>query len=359
MIMGTVHDQTSIASRRGGNGLIVRVLLPFFLAVSLVMATVDTAAAQRVSSSAVRISFTVDRPEMTVGDVAILSLVVSHPDDLVVVLPRLEREWGPFEVQAQTSVQTISLSDGVKTIAKQFQVALFSPGAFETPDLPISIRNPDGSMEQVYPDPVELTVNSVLAGPDEELKDIRPPADLSTPLWKRPAVLVLAGLVVVGMSVAVGFYVYRRSRALVSVVVQETDSRKPWEVAHQELDRIARLDLPESGDFKEHYTLVAGTLRTYLGATYLKEVGQVGVTDMSTEEIGAAISLSSLDSRNSREVIELLQEADLVKFANYSPPSGRANEVVKQVLHFVDATGPALEQATPQYGPPATIGGAT
>ena len=359
MIVRTVHDRTSIANRRGGNGLIVRVLLPFLLAVSLVMATVDAAAAQTASSLAVRISFTADRPEMTVGDVAILSLVVSHPDDLVVVLPRLEREWGPFEVQAQTSVQTISLSDGVKTIAKQFQVALFSPGAFETPDLPISIRNSDGSMEQVYPDPVELTANSVLAGPDEELKDIRPLADLSTPLWKRPAALVLAGLVVVGISVAVGFYVYRRSRRQVSAAVQQTDSRKPWEVAHQELDRIGRLDLPESGDFKEHYTLVAGTLRTYLGATYLKEVGQVGVADMSTEEIRAAISLSSLDSHNSREVIELLQEADLVKFANYSPPAARANEVVRQARHFVDATGPALEQVTPQYGPPATIGGAT
>ena len=31
MIMGTVHDRTSIANRRGGNGLIVRVLLPFSL----------------------------------------------------------------------------------------------------------------------------------------------------------------------------------------------------------------------------------------------------------------------------------------------------------------------------------------
>ena len=359
MIVRTVPDRRSLANRRGNNGLIVRILLPLLLAVSLVMATVDTAAAQTASSSAVRISFTADRSEMTVGDVAILSLVVSHPDDLVVVLPRLEREWGPFEVQAQTSVQTISLDDGIKTIAKQFQVALFSPGAFETPDLPISIRNPDGSMEQVYPDPVELTVNSVLAGPDEELKDIRPPADLSTPLWKRPAVLVLAGLVVVGMSVAVGFYVYRRSRALVSVVVQETDSRKPWEVAHQELDRIARLDLPESGDSKEHYTLVAGTLRSYLGATYLKEEGQAGGPDMSTEEIRAAISRSPLDSRNSREVIELLQEADLVKFANYSPPAGRANEVVRQARNFVDATRPALEQATLQYGSPAPMGGAT
>ena len=339
--------------------MIARILAPLFLAMLLAIASVETSAAQSASSSSVRISFTADRSELTVGDVAILSLVVSHPEDLVVVLPRLDREWGPFEVQAQTSVQTTSLNNGLKTIAKQIRVALFAPGAFETPDLPISIRNTDGSVEQVYPDPVALTVLSVLSGPNEELKDIRPPADLSTPLWKRPLVLALLGLAVVGASGAVGYYIYRRSRAQASAAGPETDTRKPWEVALQELDRIGRLDLLETGDLRGHYTLVAVALRTYLGATYLMEVGQADGSDMSTEEIGAAISQSSLDALNSREVVELLQEADLVKFANYSPPAARAHEVASRVRRFVDATGPVLEQGIPQYGSPAPMGGAT
>ena len=359
MMTGAGHVRGSLAANGSGAELLTRILGSSLFALLLVMAAVDTAVAQADSSSAVRTSFTADRSELTVGDVAILSLVVSHPEDLVVVLQRLDREWGPFEVQAQTSVQTTSLNNGVKTIAKQFRVALFAPGAFETPDLPISIRNTDGSVEQVYPDPVELTVLSVLPGPNEELKDIRPPADLSTPLWERPLVLALLGLAVVGASGAVGYYIYRRSRAQASAAGPETDTRKPWEVAHQELDRIGRLDLLETGDLKGHYTLVAVALRMYLGATYLMEVGQADASDMSTEEIGATISQSSLDALNSREVVELLQEADLVKFANYAPPAARAHEVVRQVRHFVDATKPALEQATPQYGSPARMGGAT
>ena len=353
------HDRGSLAANGGGARLIARILAPLFLAMLLAIASVETSAAQSASSSSVRISFTADRSELTVGDVAILSLVVSHPEDLVVVLPRLDHEWGLFEVQAQTSVQTTSLNTGVKTIAKQFRVALFAPGAFETPDLPISIRNTDGSVEQVYPDPVELIVLSVLSGPNEKLKDIRPPADLSTPLWQRPVVLVLIGLALVGASGSIGYYLYQGSRSQASAAVPETDSRKPWEVALQELDRIGRLDLPERGLLKEHYTLVAGTLRTFLGATYLREVEQADGSDMSTEEIGTAISLSSLDARDSRGVIELLQEADLVKFANYSPPAARTHEVVGQVRHFVDATKTAVEQATPQYGSPAPVGGTT
>ena len=359
MMMGIWHDRAFFSCRGGLLGLIARVLAPLLLVVLLAFSGVEIAAAQSASTSDVRISFTADRSELTVGDVAILSLVVSHPQDLVVVFPRIEREWGPFEVQDQTSVQTTSLSGGVKTIAKQFRVVLFAPGAFATPDLPISVRSPDGSVEQVYPDPVEFTVRSVLSGPDDELKDIRPPADLSTPLWQRPVVLVLFGLAVVGASSALGYYFYRRSRARVGAAAHVVDTRKPWEVALQELDRIGRLDLQARGDSKEHYTLVAGTLRTYLGATYLKELTQLDALDMSTEEISEAIALSSLDARHSREVVEMLREADLVKFANYSLPLARAHEVVGQVRRFVDATKTAIDEATLEYGSPAPLGGAT
>ena len=358
-MMGTWHDLAFSPFRGGLLGLIARVLAPLVLVVLLAFSGVETAMAQSDSTSDVRISFTADRSGLTVGDVAILSLVVSHPEGLVVVLPRIEREWGPFEVQDQTSVQTTSLSGGVKTIAKQFRVVLFAPGAFATPELPISVRSPDGSVEQIYPDPVEFTVRSVLSGPDDELKDIRPPADLSTPLWQRPVVLVLFGLAVVGASAALGYYLYRRSRARVGAAAHVVDTRKPWEVALQELDHIGRLGLSARGELKEHYTLVAETLRTYLGVTYLREVGQVDALDMSTEEISEAISLSSLDSRHSREMVELLREADLVKFANYSPPPARTHEVVGQVRRFVDATKTAIEEERPQYGSPAPVEGTT
>ena len=108
-----------------------------------------------------------------------LSLVIAHPTDLVVVVPRLERDWGPFEVQDQTSVQTISVDGGIRTIAKQIRVTVFETGDFETPVLPVTIRGPDGSVEQIEPIPVRLTVNSVLSGSDDQLKDLRPPADFS------------------------------------------------------------------------------------------------------------------------------------------------------------------------------------
>ena len=320
------------------------------IAVALSIMAVAAAPAQTGPPPGVRVSLVSDPTELTVGDLATISLIVSHPEDFNVVIPRLERKWGPFEVQAQTSVQTVSVADGVRTVAKQFRVTLFAPGTFETPDIPVSVRGPDGTVAQVSPNSVQLTVNSVLASPDEVLKDLRPPADLSAAFWSRTVVLVLIVVAVLAIAAGTAFFLYRRSRRTGEPSAVQPDRRTPWEVAAQELDRIARLDLPGRGDMKEHYTLVAAALRTYLGATYLRDAGGRSAVDMSTEEIAGVISRSALDHDNVRLVVELLQEADLVKFANYEPTAADANEAVVRVRSIIASTRttvPTAPVATP------------
>ena len=331
-------------------------LLPLLVVMALSIVAVAAAPAQSGPPPGVRVSLAADSSELTVGDLITLSLIVSHPEDSTVVIPRLGPEWGPFEVQAQTSVQTVSLTDGVRTVAKQFRVTLFAPGAFETPDLPVSVRGRDGTVVQVSPDPMRLIVNSVLSSPDDELKDLRPPADLTTPLWERTIVLVLIAVAVVVLLCGIAFFFLRRSRRTDGPVGFPPDLRTPWEVATQELDRIAALGLPGRGETKEHYTLLAAALRTYLGATYLRNVGGQDADEMSTEEIAAGIWQSALDHGNARLVIELLLEADLVKFANHEPNAARANEAVVLVRSIVEATKPSVPGAP---GPAPAVHGAT
>ena len=194
-------------------------------------------------------------------------------------------------------------------------------------------------------------MNSVLSGADEELKDVRPPADLYTRFWEQPAVLILGALAVLA-AVAVSVYLlYHRSRRSQAAPEPVPDTRAPWEVAAEELDRIFRLDLPGRGDLKEHYTLVAGVLRAYLGTTFLGDESSMDATEMSTQEINAGIWHTSLDHGNARLVIELLQEADLFKFANYAPSASRAHEAAGQVRNIVEATRPALAGAEPRSAP--------
>ena len=299
------------------------------------------AAAQDGTRSDIRISFTADGPTLTVGDIVTLMLEVTHPADHVVVVPRLGPEWGPFEVISQTPARTDSNGDGTETTSQHIEVTLFAPGTFETPDLSLSVRDPDGGIERVLPSPVLMTVTSVLSGGDETLRDIRPPADLSPPQWRQPATLAIAALAVLAVLLPGSYFVHRRLRGQGEQPVPAAEARTPWEIAVQEIGRAQKLDLPAQGRFKEHYTLVAGVTKDYVRSMYLGDVSGADAAEMTTDETVSAIWRSSLDHRNARLVIDLLNEADLVRFSNYSPRESEAQEALRRARDIVEDTRPA------------------
>ena len=294
--------------------------------------------AQEESQSNVHAKLTADRNAVTVGDVVILTLEVTHPAEHAAVIPRLSREWGAFEVLSQSTTQTDSNGDGTETTRRRLEVSLFAPGTFETPELSISIRRPDGAVDRVIPPRVRLTVRSVLPGSDELLKDLRPPADLTPPLWKHPVVLAIASLAVVASTVSVAFLIHHHLRARAAQLVSEGDTRTPWEVAIQEINEIERLDLPGDGRYKEHYTLISQVMQTYVRAAFLENGGRPDATDMTTDEIATAVWQSSLDRKNARLVVDLLLEADLVRFSNYPSSESEAYGALRQARDIVRDT---------------------
>ena len=315
------------------------------LAAALAAITHGVAVAQDGPHSGIRISFTADRAALTVGDIVTLTLEVTHPADHVVIIPRLVPGWGPFEVVSQTPAQTVSNLDGTETTSQRIEVTIFAPGTIETPDLSISVRAPNGGAERVFPTPVRLTVDSVLSGPDETLKDIRSPADLSPPSWRQPGVPAIAALAIVAVMVSGSLLVRRRLQGRGEQVVSSVDTRTPWQAAVQEIDQIDRLDLPGDGRFKEHYTLIARVIQGYVRATYIEDVGRPDATDMTTEEIRSALRQSSLDRKNAGVVVDLLLEAELVRFSSYAPSASRAYGALRDGREIVEGTKPVGEDA--------------
>ena len=305
-----------------------------------------TAAAQEDILSKVRISLNVEPPNMSFGDEVTFTLDVTYPNDYRVVIQRLpaNSSWGQFEVREQSKAQTVVNDDGTKTTSQMIRAVVYGRGTIRTPDLPISVTGPDGTVEQASPLPQELIVGSVLPGPDAELEDIRQQADISTPIWDDPVARTSTLLIVLaGLLAGAVFAAYLIRRRLQGAPMPVLDTRTPWEIAIDELDRIERLDLPEDGRFKEHYTLVADTMRVYVQAMYLRDVSPVDAIDMTTDEIRTALRRSSLNYDDAKLVLDLLQEADLVKFAKYTPAVSQAYEASGQARYIVEVTRPAFQ----------------
>ena len=320
----------------------------------LVVGTFGTAFAQEDPASEVYISFEADKDGSTVegavklGDYVTLTLEVTYPDDHNVIVHKLPRDWGAaFEVRDQSQAQTVLNDDGTKTTSQVIKAVVFGTGNLETPDLPISVRGPDGIVEQVSPSSsgVEGTLGTYR--PRRSFGGHPPQADIY-PLWdEQPAARATAALIALAALCALGYLLYRRFYGQGGTPLPVLDPRTPWEIAIDELDRIERLDLPEDGRFKEHYTLVADTTRVYVQAMYLRDVSPVDAIDMTTDEIRDALRRSSLDYDDAKLVLDLLREADFVKFAKYRPAVSQAYEASGQARYIVEVTRPALQPEEP------------
>jgi hypothetical protein len=279
---------------------------------------------------------------ITVGDQITLRLEVTHPLDSRVVLPQVEKQWQAFEVIDQTAPKVVDNGDGTATTSKDIVVTLFQPGQYETPDLVVTHRKPDGSIEELATPIIPIQVTSVLTE-DLALRDLKSQAELPVPpLWPW----VLAGLwlatVLAVLLTLAGWWFYRRwqRRAVPAelAAAPTIDTRPPEVIAHTELDRIEALDLPAQHRIKEHYILVAACLRHYIEGRY-----EIPAPEQTTGELRDAFRKSEIPMRNVSGFMSLLAESDLVKFARYIPQPADIYGLINKARAIVDATTPEPE----------------
>lgn len=271
---------------------------------------------------------TLSAPEgqLTVGDSIRLTLAVTHPAGYQVILPAAAPAWGDFTVVAQSPVTTTANADGTETTTGAIDARLFRPGVFNTPPLEVSVTDGQGGLLKVTAAPAAVTIGSVLQEGDTALRDIKPQAALPFPAaWPW----IAAGLAaVVALAGVIAWRTRRRRKDAV-------DNRLPHEVALDGLAAIEGLRLPEQGRFKEHYTFVSATVRTYLERRF-----GIPALERTTGEIRPDLARIELSPEVVAALIAFLRESDLVKFSKWTPDVESAHELLAQGRLIVETTRP-------------------
>ena len=273
--------------------------------------------------------------EITVGLPVSIAIEVSHPATTQIVFPRIEPEWDDvFELRGSPQVSSQE-RDGRLVTTKTFEVVAFRPGEHETPPLIVTVLSPDNPPLDQSAGLLNLNVVPVLAEDEDELMDIRGQAemrpeldfgDLAAPSnWPW----IVGALALIGL-VGWGLYILLRPRIPEPVVIN------PYEVAIAELDRIEELGLPAAGRFKEHYTLIADVIRTYLE-------GEFGIPalDRTTSEIQAEIRGTDIPDDGAVEMRWLFVDCDIIKFTGLEPDEYEAGLMVGRAREILGMIRPA------------------
>lgn len=275
--------------------------------------------------------FTVEDKDLTIGDPIHITLSVTHPAGHQVIFPQLETNWGDFTIKFQSPAATVANGDGTETTNQTMDVRVFAPGTFTTPPLSVTISDSEGQLIEIAASPATLIISSVLIDGDNELRDIKPQAELpffNVYLWIITLlvfVLIISGIV------------YLRRRHTMVMRMAEIDNRFPHEVALELLDRIEGLKLPEGGRFKEHYTLTSDCLRGYMEKAF-----HLPVMERTTSEIQANLKQINIPVDIANKFISFLQDSDLIKFSKFKPDVTSSYELLENARQIVEETKPTL-----------------
>jgi hypothetical protein len=285
------------------------------------------------SDEHVQLSLNVEQTEITVGDVVRLMLRVTHPAGEQLVPVQLGQNWGALEIRSVSAVQIENTGDGTVTSSQAIEAILWAPGSYETPELMVSVLGRNGEPQEFTVLPATIRVDSVLVEGDDELRDIKPQATMPIPaLWPW----IAGSILLVGLLLYLLRWLVRRRRGRKQQFPEQEPERRPaYLIALEELARIESMALPSEGRYKTHYTLVTDVIRQYLEGAF-----HVPAMDLTTYEIGAALKPVELPRSEKKEVVKLLAEADLVKFAKVVPEIGLAQQFPQHARRLVEATRP-------------------
>lgn len=181
----------------------------------------------------------------------------------------------------------------------------------------------------LYTTPVPLFFKTVLAGDDEEFRPIKPIFDFARNWWPWILTLILLAII--------SYYLYKwyKKRELKPVAEPRPDPEpflSPLVELRETINRLPKpSELNEFSDFEAYYVDLGDAIRRYL-----KRVYSIQALEMTTREIDQALKAELAADEQIQITRKVLNEADMVKFANFKPTTEMADSILHKAKRFIE-----------------------
>lgn len=285
------------------------------------------AAAQNVSVNA-----EIDSCQRLIGEQARIKLKVGVDANKKALLPIFDKEIVEgVEIVEKLPNDTQFLNEGKRLlITEEYIVTSFDSALYAIPAFEVLV---DG--EPFYSEGLALAVYSMPID-TTNLDQFFPPKDiwiveLGWNDYKGSLgyflMLVLTATILTWVTIR-----YINNKPIIRIV--KLKPKKPaHEIALNEIDRIKNdSEWRVSGNSKDYYTALTDALRVYMNERF-----GFKATEMTTDEIVAKL-LQIKDKESIKELREILETADLVKFAKFNPPMNENDRNLLNAVEFINDT---------------------
>lgn len=307
------------------------VVLGALIAVLAVVNTCAIAAGNQPVEPGGALSATLDKKSAPVGDVAVLTLNFQLPEGgTLPSQPSLAGLEGLTILGRDVAPDKIT----IRLLVDQLET-------LKTGAISLAWLDKDAKPRKLYADSVSLQVVPGLGDKPAEAQ-LRPLQDIVPvrPPWLR---YVPWGLGVLGLILAAaGVYWWLKKRRRHLEIAKAKEAPHLW--ATREIERLESQKVFEKGKVKEFYFRLSEVLRRYLEA-----IRGFPAAEYTVEEIARYVQ-----EEKDRQLLVLLRQADLVKFADDVPTAARKDDELKAALAYIRATIPQPDTQPAGIAPQGT-----
>jgi hypothetical protein len=166
-----------------------------------------------------------------------------------------------------------------------------------------------------------------------DVNEIKPIVEVYESFWSKYGGYILGVIVVALIIYLINKYYHKlKNRPILAEEVKE-EKPDPYTVAMSILENLNKEKPWLTGDIKEYQTCLTRTIRAYIEGRY-----DINAMEMTTSEIMDHLQNKPLESNLKFDLSDILQVADLVKFAKAKPSSDVHQDFLDKAIHFVVKT---------------------
>ena len=294
----------------------------------------------------VRVTATLDSTQMLIGDQMNLKLEASYPVGTTISdvdLTVLEAAENIEVITTQASWDTTTIA-GETTVRRNIVFTIFESGSFFIPPIPFSFPK-NGTTSKVATNELLINVADVVPeGPAETAVDTVAIAPIK-PIYREamtfedvaPLLLVFLLIGVIGGLI---YFLYKRAQNKKNPPKEKVIIIEPAHIiAQRKLQALKAQQLWQNGSIKEYQSQLTFIVREYLENRY-----GISALESTTYEILGDLKPIRLSDEWKGKLREMLELADLVKFAKASPPESTHEKLMGYAIDFVEKTKLIPEQ---------------
>ncbi len=291
------------------------------------------------STSPISINSTLDKKEVTVGDIFTYSITLKYDPEIKVAPPNPSIIFSDFEFvdQGKTPAKKVN---GQIIEEFWFRLRADKVGNFTFPKILVNFTAPNQKDPnrlipgKIFAPKNSIAVRSVLfeEGEPTEIRDIKPIIG-AVPDWRKW--LLIIGSIAAGLAILIAFFKWASQPQLDQTVTPINKTVSAQESFKNELQKLLQKNLIQRGHFRDHYFELSEIFRRYLSAIY-----NIPALDWTTEEIKSHLENKNIPIEVQQNAFLLLQKTDQVKFAKAAIDTQTSLDHIESTKDFVIMTTP-------------------